>query len=109
MNSEKTFARDLTMNNRHKTWGDDCPATDIDFLMIEYDHGIAKGLVEYKVNSNRDVNFDSSTFLALKDLANRAGVPCFCVYYERESENWYRVVPLNAFARKFCQSGPIVL
>jgi hypothetical protein len=31
--------RDEAISQRHRLWGFNCPAVDIDFLMIEYDQG----------------------------------------------------------------------
>jgi hypothetical protein len=41
---ERNGWRDLEMSLRHKLWGFHCPAVDIDFLMVEYNRGQARGL-----------------------------------------------------------------
>ena len=45
---ERTGWRDQALSERHRAWGWDCPALDMDFVMIEYDNGKATALVEYK-------------------------------------------------------------
>lgn len=34
---ERNGWRDERISKRHRQWGRDCPAVDIDFLMLEYD------------------------------------------------------------------------
>ena len=49
---ERTGWRDEALSKRHRDWGWDCPAIDIDFLMIEYDKGKSVALVEYGGKTN---------------------------------------------------------
>ena len=45
---EKTAWRDEKISARHRQWGFDCPAVDIDFAVIEYSNGDAFAIVDYK-------------------------------------------------------------
>jgi hypothetical protein len=94
---EQTGWRDLSLNNRHRLWGWDCPATDIDF--IEYTGGRPVALVEYK-SAGAEVNFDGHNLRALVELANRAGLPAYLVRYKSDFSLW-QVLPLNAKARAY--------
>jgi hypothetical protein len=42
---ERSGWRDLELSGRHRRWGWDCPAVDLDFLFLEYDKGKAVALV----------------------------------------------------------------
>ena len=42
------IALDRELSDRHRKWGHECPATDIDFLLNEYNHGIPVAIIDYK-------------------------------------------------------------
>ena len=77
--NERHFKRDAILSAKHRTWGYNVPAVDIDFLMIEYDQSVAKALIEYR-HINGAVRVDASV-KAIIDLADRAGLPFFIVQY----------------------------
>ena len=91
---ERTGWRDERISKRHKEWGWDCPAVDLDFLMIEYDGGKAKALVEYKHEDAQVVRLGHPSVRALVDLAERACLPAFIVRYADDFTWWYPT-PLN--------------
>lgn len=98
--SERTGWRDEALSRRHRRWGWDCPAVDIDFLMLEYDNGKASAIVEYK-NEHAALQYASHpTYQALIDLGDRAGVPVIACRYSDDFSKW-KVVPLNSVATKF--------
>lgn len=94
---ESTFQRDMHLLLRHRSWGFDVPATDIDFL--EYDNAKAIALVEYK--RTQDLNActprDGANLEALADLGDRAELPVFVTFYN-QTLAWYRIFPVNAHA-----------
>ena len=96
---ERTGWRDLRINDRHRMWGCDCPAMDIDFLMLEYDRGKAVALVEYKHEDAQVVRLSHPSIRAMVDLADRACLPAFLVRYADDFAWWY-ATPLNDIARK---------
>jgi len=97
---ERTGWRDAGISQRHRRWGWDCPAVDLDFLLLEYDKGKAAALVEYK-HEQADLQYATHpTYRALIDLGNSAGIPVFAVRYA-DDWSWWRVVPLNDIARTF--------
>ncbi len=95
---ERTGWRDRALSERHRIWGWDCPAVDIDFLMLEYDHCKAVALVEYKHEQAKEQRKSNPSIKALIDLGNRANVSVFCVRYANDF-SWWRVVPLNKVAQ----------
>lgn len=97
---EKTGWRDQRISERHRRWGWDCPAADVDFLMLEYDRGKAAALVEYKHEMAAPQYPTHPTYRALIDLGNRAGIPVFGVRYA-DDWSWWRVTPLNGWAKKW--------
>lgn len=99
---ERTGWRDANLSERHRRWGWDCPALDLDFLMLEYDKGKASAMVEYKHESAPPQHRTHPSYQALIDLGNRAELPVFAVRYSSDF-SWYRVTPLNAFAKRWLE------
>lgn len=97
---ERTFWRDEGLSQRHRRWGWDCPAVDIDFLMLEFDSGKASALVEYKNEHAKTQYASHPTYQAMINLGDRAGIPVIACRYSDDFSKW-RVVPLNAKAREF--------
>jgi len=49
VDAEKWIGYSLMLSDRHRDfWGDDCPAVDADFLLVEYNHGTPVAVVDYK-------------------------------------------------------------
>jgi|SRR5262252_6789023 len=97
---ERTGWRDLRLSERHRHWGWDCPAVDLDFLFLEYDRGKAVALVEYKHEKAAPQFRTHPTYQAMIDLADRAKVPCIACRYA-DDFSWFNVVPLNEIAKKW--------
>lgn len=95
---ERTGWRDLRLNNRHRAYGINCPALDIDLLLLEYDKSKAAALVEYKHEKAEPQYARHPTYQALIDLGNRALIPVFCARYANDF-SWYKAVPLNPCAK----------
>lgn len=96
---ERTGWRDLGLSQRHRRWGWDCPAIDLDFLFLEYDRGKAVALVEYKHERAAPQYATHPTYQAMIDLGTRAGVPVFATRYA-DDFSWWNVVPLNESAKR---------
>lgn len=97
---ERSGWRDLGLSDRHRRWGWDCPAVDLDFLFLEYDKGKAVALVEYKHERAAIQHAIHPTYQAMIDLGNRASIPVFACRYKNDYSEWI-VTPLNGIARKF--------
>lgn len=100
--TERTGWRDAALSERHGHWGFNCPAVDLDFVMMEYNHGKPCALVEYKHKNARRADIGHATYRALVALADgyRDGpLPCFIAVYDPDA--WtFRVIPLNERAVK---------
>lgn len=95
---ERTGWRDEEISNRHREWGWDCPAVDLDFLMVEFNRGKPVALVEYKKHTavlpRPDQIGKSPTYKALGALAKASDLPFFIAVYWPSV--WaFRVWPLN--------------
>lgn len=67
---ERTGFRDQQLSARHRDWGFDVPAVDIDWTVLEYDARVPKAIVEYKRGlSWLERANDRSNLAALSDLA----------------------------------------
>lgn len=99
---ERSHWRDLALNDRHRMWGWNCPANDLDF--IEYDHGRAVALVEYKHERAKATQPTDSNIRALCDVANRAKLPAFGAVYSSDFAYWV-VTALNAIAAQALKVG----
>lgn len=80
-----------------------CPAVDLDLIMIEFDHERVCGLVEYKHELAALQYASHPTYRAIADLANRARVPFIACRYS-DDLTWFKAHPLNDFAKTFLAS-----
>lgn len=97
---ERTGWRDEGLSRRHRRWGWDCPAVDLDFLLLEYDRGKASALVEYKNEHAAPIYASHPTYQAMIDLGNRANIPVIACRYSDDFTVW-NVSPLNAIAKRY--------
>ena len=97
---ERTGWRDEGISRRHREWGLDCPAIDIDFLLIEYNYGKAMALVEYKHENATPQYPTHPSYKALIDLGDRAGIPVFAARYANDY-SWFKVTSLNEYAKSY--------
>ena len=97
---ERTHWRDEGLSQRHRRWGWDCPAVDIDFLMLEYDSGTASAIIEYKNEQAQTQYASHPTYRAMIDLGNKAGIPVIACRYN-DDFTMCTAVPLNRKAREY--------
>ena len=97
---ERTGWRDERISMRHRKRGFDCPALDIDFLLLEYDHGLPSALAKFKHENVKSIHVGHPSIRALQVLANRGCIPFFLVRYA-DDFSWYYVTPGNDNARAF--------
>ena len=91
--------RDQGVSERHRTYGFDCPAVDLDFVVVEYDTGLPKGLVDLKFSCHA-LNTDHPSHRAVAWLASGRGLPYFVAEYHVDS--WtYKLWPINPEADEF--------
>ena len=107
--NERQFKRDAWLSGRHRVWGSDVPAMDLDFILAEYDRCVPIALIDYK-HERATINLQSANTRTLTALGDMAGIPAFIVRYghsnqsgwsdfwEEVSEDsvpWFQVIPLN--------------
>lgn len=99
---ERNGWRCEAISRRHRTWGWNCPAVDLDFVMCEYNHGKPCALVEYKHCKVTSIDLQHPTYRALAALANGYApkpLPAFVAIYD--SNTWaFKVVCMNDAARE---------
>jgi len=101
---ERTGWRHEELSRRHRRlWGFDCPAVDVDWLVVEYDSYQPAALVEYKLKGGEIPDVDDPNRRALTALADRADVPLLLVEYRLDFSAW-RVTPWNDAA---CGAVPL--
>lgn len=78
---------DLELSDRHREWGSECPAVDLDFMMCEYNHGISVALVEYKHFTANLSNSNATNYAAISELYLKDGrqIPLFVARYWPDS------------------------
>ena len=81
------FRDDLALNDRHRLWGDNVPAVDIDWLLVEYDRRVPVALIDYQhAAGSLDAKLGGSNLEAFTRLADMAGLPAFVVRYRQPWE-----------------------
>lgn len=107
---ERTGWRCEKISARHREWGYDCPAVDLDFMVAEYNHGKPVALIEYKDRRARQPDLRHATYRALASLANGyidlspdgpvpKPLPFLIAIYD-STDWWFRVIPVNERARE---------
>lgn len=97
---ERTGWRDKEISERHRLWGNDCPAVDIDFLLLEYDRALPVALVEYKMELSNESNWNHPSYKAMRILANNSKIPFFVSRYKKDF-SLFTPKPMNDFAHKW--------
>jgi hypothetical protein len=102
---ERTGWRCEKISSRHRQWGYNCPAVDLDFMVAEYNYGKPVALIEYKDKHAQPPDFTHPTYKALVALADGyAGgpIPCLIAIYCPDLW-WFRVIGLNEAAKSYYQ------
>ena len=97
MNQERTNWRDEELSKRHRTWGKEFSAFDLDFIMVEYSYKKPCALVEYKNEHATEQSIKQANHATLKELGDLARLPVFCVRYASDF-SWWKVIPMNGWA-----------
>ena len=107
--NEQHFKRDAWLSGRHRVWGRDVPAMDLDFILAEYDRCVPIALIDYK-HERATINLESANSRTLTALGDMAGIPAFIVRYGHSNQSgwwgevpenstpWFQVIPLNSYA-----------
>lgn len=98
--TESTGWRDDWISQKHRSWGYDVPASDIDFLLVEYDRMIPKALIEHKTFGCKG-QFGMDQVLKWHNpvsiLGTMASIPTFIVFYDKDTCK-FEVVATNSLA-----------
>lgn len=102
--SERTGWRDQEISKRHRDWGMNCPAVDLDFVLLEFNHGVPVAVVDYKhcAKANPLEGLNEWAIKAMSALYNELGenLPFFVARYWPGP--WaFSVLPMNEPARKW--------
>jgi len=100
---ERTNWRCADISERHRRWGFNCPAVDLDFVMVEYNHGKPVALIEYKERHAKEPVLLHPTYRALTALADGyspAPLPFIVAFYCAE-DWWFRIIPVNVRAQEY--------
>lgn len=97
---ERTGWRDEGLSLRHRQWGVDCPAVDIDFLLLEYDKGLPMAIIEYKMQQSKESSFEHPSYKALRVLCDKSAMPFFICRYSFDYSTM-EVIPVNEYAKKW--------
>jgi hypothetical protein len=107
--NEQHFKRDAWLSGRHRVWGSNVPAMDLDFILAEYDRCVPIALIDYK-HERATINLESANSRTLTALGDMAGIPAFIVRYGHSNQDgwwaevpehstpWFQVIPLNSYA-----------
>jgi len=65
---ERTQWRDQKLSERHRAWGFNCPAIDIDFLMVEFHTGKPVAIIDYKRYTGSIKNLNQKALMQYQRL-----------------------------------------
>jgi hypothetical protein len=86
---EGTGWRDQRLSARHRDWGFNVPAVDVDWFVIEYDLAKVMAVIDYKHDpAYWPPDETSANARALRDMADRGRMPFFIVAYGVDLD-WY--------------------
>lgn len=97
-NIERTGWRDEGISRHHREWGVACPATDLDFVLVERKYNNPVALIEYKNQHSRPVSLEDGNILCIKQLGDKANLPVFVVKYS-DNFYFYGVLPINSISQ----------
>lgn len=100
---ERTGIRDDRLPERHKSYGQNCPVTDLDAIGIEFYSGKPVAIIEWKHKNWRQEYTSDLTLNALRELADgyRRGPIPFLIAVYCNDDWWVQVRPLNDRAKRF--------
>jgi hypothetical protein len=107
---EQRMALDRALSDRHRKWGTECPAVDMDFVLCEFNHGHAVAIIDYKhhaasLGNTNDLSYEALKYLS--DTRTRRWLPFVVARYWPDL--WaFQVTALNPPAVKWLSSaGPV--
>jgi len=104
---ERSAWRDRDLSERHRLWGYDAPACDVDYLEYDFCKGVA--ICEWKHQYANPHSTNEPSIRAQRDLADRAGLSFFVIRRAFDM-SWFDITPENDIARnkiKFANVNPV--
>jgi len=98
-----------SISARHREWGYDCPATNIDCLFVEYNHCQPVAILDFKGKSPSVRDRGTANARTIANLANRGKpLPFYNVYYDNHL--WTFILdPINDKARELMPKNAVDL
>jgi hypothetical protein len=107
--NEKLGFRCEDLSARHRLWGKNLAAVDLDFPLLEYHHERPVALIEFKYKTNtRLIDETHPSIRALKHLADAASIPLLLVRYFPSTWTFW-ISPGNDHARAITPVGGLEL
>lgn len=107
---ETTGWRDDNLSARHRSWGVNCPATDLDLTLVEFNWRVPVAIIDYKHGNSKDSIRDivrTDAVQAQLKLAEMANIAFAVVMYWRQP--WqFKTYPGNEKARQWFKTGELL-
>ena len=85
----------------HRMFGQDCPAIDLDFVLVEFDHERPVALIEYKHCSGKPIQTDQNIGVSvLRNLGDMAKLPAFICRYDLVNGR-FKLAAINDLGLRF--------
>ena len=91
-----------SISDRHRGYGNNCPATNIDCLLYEYNHMQPVAIIDFKARRLAANDRTSFNARATANLCNMARIPFYLASYSN-SEWSFILAPVNAIATQLMQ------
>lgn len=105
---ERNGWRDKNISLRHRLWGVETQATDIDWVVTEYrsESGDIRpvAVIEYKNEHAPQQSLSMPQYVVLRKLATRADLPFFVVRYATDFSA-FQVIPANIWAKNILRES----
>ena len=98
---------DGAISDWHRSLGDEMPAVDLDKVLIEYDRGRPKAVIDYKHVNSKNVDWVSPSFSAMRELcsARTYEIPLMVVRFDDRLTE-FAVQPVNLTASAILSGNP---
>lgn len=100
VSAQKQWEIDVAIKDRHRLWGFDVPAADIDWLVTEYCYRKAKALNEYKHAEAKRENTLGANLDSMVDLARSARKHAYMTRWQSEPHWAFEVHSLQPGDRR---------
>lgn len=94
---------------RHREWGRNVPAVDLDMVAVEYDNALPVAVIDYKYGLGTVVNMGHASMRALGRFHSPAGAPLPAFVARYAVDPWvFALEPLNTAGGQLLQAHSIV-